>query len=1111
MTTNSHISNKYQKLTQIKHILKLPGMYIGTPDIIENNVWVLENNKIIKKNINYSPGLYKIFDEIIVNSYDQTIRDSTVSQIKVNINEKENSITVFNDGIGIDVVMHPKEKIYVPELIFGHLLTSTTFDLENTKKRITGGVHGLGAKLTAIFSKYFEVEIGDSINKKKFYQYYQNNLSKKSKPIITKYNKKKGYVKIKFIPDLKYFNYERLDESIISLFKRRVYDLAAITDGKIKIFLDDELLNVNFQKYIELTTHNKFINFKCGPKSINPNRWKIAMAKSNGEKNSLSFVNGIYTNNGGYHLRYIVDNILSQLKKYIDKKYKIDIKKNFLKNSFWFYVVSTIENPTFSSQTKDELMTPVSKFGSTCDLIINSKKIIDFFDLDDDIKLFVKKQNLSIISKTKIKKKNLMNKIKGLYDANYAGTKKSSKCTLILTEGDSASTMAISGLSAIKNSNDYYGVYSLKGKMINPRDLKLEKVIKNEKFNHLKNILGLEFNKIYNDSNQLRYGSIMIMTDADPDGSHIKGLIFNLFQTFWPSLLKLDSFVKIFITPIIKITINNKILDFFTISDFEKWKKNNDTIKYKIKYYKGLGTNTSKEAKEYFLNIDKHLMLMKWTPDIEKNFSLAFSKNQSDERKNWLKKYNPHNVVNFNKKILTYDTFINKELIHFSSYDNYRSIPSVIDGLKPAQRKILYSAIKLNTNNDIKVSRFSGYVSENTSYHHGENSLNNAIINMASDYIGSNNINLLVPNGQFGTRLHGGKDHASPRYIFTKLNEISQLIFHKDDSPLLEYLNDDGLQIEPKFYIPIIPTILINGSLGIGTGFKSDVPKYNPLDIISSLKNKLIRGKFNKFEPWYRHFNGDIIKLNNMYITKGKYVIEKNFVTITELPIGIWTTDYLTKLRELVQESDIIKQIKNNSNDVEIKIVLKFISNESILKLQQETYDNNIDGIEKYLFLYSSFNTNSMNLNTEDYKIKKYKTQYDIIREFFDIRIKYYKLRKSHLVEKLSKDIKFLSSKLKFITSIINNKINIYNKNQPQIISILSKMKLEMKNNSYDYLLNLKFSQFTKINVDINTKKLKDMNKQLEFIEKKTTEQMWLDDLIKLEDYILNNFKNYKY
>ena len=194
---------------------------------------------------------------------------------------------------------------------------------------------------------------------------------------------------------------------------------------------------------------------------------------------------------------------------------------------------------------------------------------------------------------------------------------------------------------------------------------------------------------------------------------------------------------------------------------------------------------------------------------------MVFNKKRSNDRKKWLADYNREDYLNTSEDKITYEDFINKDLRHFSKYDNDRSIPSLVDGLKISLRKILYSAFKKGLKTEIKVAQFSGYVSEHSGYHHGEASLNGAIIGLSQNFVGSNNINLFSPNGQFGTRLMGGKDAASERYIFTKLNSITRIIYPEIDDNILNYLEDDGDKVEPIFYMPIIPMILVNGTKGI--------------------------------------------------------------------------------------------------------------------------------------------------------------------------------------------------------------------------------------------------------------------------------------------------------
>ena len=197
---------------------------------------------------------------------------------------------------------------------------------------------------------------------------------------------------------------------------------------------------------------------------------------------------------------------------------------------------------------------------------------------------------------------------------------------------------------------------------------------------------------------------------------------------------------------------------------------------WKIKYYKGLGTSTDKEAQEYFNNILLHRIDFKWVDnEDDDSIDLMFNKKRADDRKLWLQTYDPENALDHSIKQLRYKDFSNKEMILFSIADNMRSIPSLCDGFKPGQRKILYSCFKRNLKGELKVAQLSGYVAEHSAYHHGEISLAQTIIGMAQNFVGSNNINLLMPIGQFGTRNQGGKDHASGRYIFTSLNKVTRL------------------------------------------------------------------------------------------------------------------------------------------------------------------------------------------------------------------------------------------------------------------------------------------------------------------------------------------------
>jgi DNA topoisomerase-2 len=261
----------------------------------------------------------------------------------------------------------------------------------------------------------------------------------------------------------------------------------------------------------------------------------------------------------------------------------------------------------------------------------------------------------------------------------------------------------------------------------------------------------------------------------------------------------------------------------------------------------GLGTSTEKEAKEYFAAIDSHRKRFEWSGDADgEALELAFSKKRADDRKAWLAAVEPGTYLDTSGGVVPIVDFVHRELVLFSRADLERSIPSAVDGLKPGQRKILFCAFKRGLTSDVKVAQLAGYVSEHSAYHHGEASLQGAIVGLAQDFVGSNNVNLLVPSGQFGTRLLGGKDAASARYIYTRLAPTTRSLFHPADDALLHYLEEEGQSIEPSWYVPLIPTALVNGADGIGTGWSTFVPNFNPRDLIASIRVLLGGGRSSR-------------------------------------------------------------------------------------------------------------------------------------------------------------------------------------------------------------------------------------------------------------------------
>ncbi|KAJ9529194.1 hypothetical protein QJQ45_007900 [Haematococcus lacustris] len=1008
------IEEIYQKKSQLEHILLRPDTYIGSTEKQQQQLWVHDGQRMVNQTVSFVPGLYKIFDEILVNASD---------------NKATNTIQVWNNGNGIPVEMHKEEKVYVPELIFGHLLTSSNYD--DNEKKVTGGRNGYGAKLANIFSTEFILETCDGQRLKRYKQVFRTNMTKKDEPRITTCKAGDNWTSVTFKPDLAKFGMEVLEEDSVALMRKRVYDMAGILGKTCKVYLNGERLGVkSFSEYVDLY---------LGPKEGGAarvyervtDRWEMVVSPTDGQFQQVSFVNSICTIKGGTHVNYIVDQItkyavastecqgaaspesaagyaqLWALVEKINKKNKqANVKPFMVKNHLWVFINCQIENPAFDSQTKENLTLRASSFGSKCELPALMIDRIAKSGVVASILQFATFKNNKELKKSDGAKRQRLLGIPKLDDANDAGGRNSAHCTLILTEGDSAKTLAISGLSVV--GRDHYGVFPLRGKLLNVRDASAAQISGNAEIQNLKQILGLQHGKVYEDAKSLRYGHLMIMTDQDHDGSHIKGLIMNFLHTFYPSLLKLPGFLLEFITPIIKAVKGKQRLVFYTMPEYETWKDNlASTAGWSIKYYKGLGTSTREEAREYFAAIDQHRKEFVWEGDNDSSaLEMAFSKKRVEERKEWLSNFVPGTYLDNSARTIGYTDFIHKELILFSRADLERSIPCMVDGLKPGQRKILFACFKRNLKSDIKASprvvQLAGYVSEHAAYHHGEASLSATIVNLAQDYVGSNNINLLVPSGQFGTRLQGGKDAASARYIFTRLAPLTRHLFNDSDDRLLSYLNEEGQSIEPNWYIPVLPMVLVNGAEGIGTGWSTFIPNYNPRDIVANIKR----------------------------LMAGQEQVGETTITVTELPVRKWTQDYKEFLETLVKpegkdEAPLLAEYKEHHTDVTVHFILEV--------LPEKMPEMAATGVESKLKLSTKFSTGNMMLFDAQGLIKHYPSPEAIIAEFYDLRLQYYELRRKALLKAAELELLRVSNRMRFILAVINSTLRINNRKKAEL------------------------------------------------------------------------------
>lgn len=769
---------KYQKKDPISHCLDRPDMYIGSTRLRNIDEYIAKQAddglfRICKQTIKTSPAVLRIFIEILSNALDNATRSKKTktpcTRIDVTIDPVSGETSIWNDGEVIPIELHETEKVYNHTLVFGHLLTGSNYDDE--EERILAGRNGLGATACAIFSTQFTVEGCDPKNKKTLTQTWTNNLRDTDGPTVKPTKETKGYTKVTWFPDFERFELSAYTDDIVNQYTRYVIDAAMLS--KVAVTLNGVDIPVNsLSSYANLyipettvdATEKLYIKTTDAEVLVMPSL----------DYQPISFVNGIYTRLGGQHVdawaealfRPFVDKFNGKDKeKDKDKKTtkkatapKINIAD--VRQFFRLFVVSTVVRPEFNGQDKEKLESPT--------IAAEVKKThitaIGKWSVMEDIQNIIRTKELLALKKTEKKKRGTIVTVEGYDPANNAGGKQSKNCSLILCEGLSAKTYAVAGIEKGvfgRSGRDWFGILPLRGKLLNTRNATPTQIAGNKVITDLIQVIGLHYDADYKDPtsfDSLNYGKVILLTDADTDGIHIEGLILNFISSLFPSLLEREvNFLVSMKTPICRVFNKGKKtgdLIFYDERNFKRW-MSQQTKKVETKYYKGLGSSKPEDVPDTFGK-----KMVNYISDVDSGMHLnkVFHKKFADARKDWLGQYDSQSTVfcldNMAEHCdMNITDFVNEEMIKFSHADCARSIPSIIDGLKVSQRKILYAAFKRKlkyTGQSLKVAQLGGYTAEHSNYHHGEANLFNTIIGMAQDFVGSNNIPLLYRDGQFG-------------------------------------------------------------------------------------------------------------------------------------------------------------------------------------------------------------------------------------------------------------------------------------------------------------------------------------------------------------------------
>lgn len=1062
-------------------IKKRRGMYIGRADNGDERMYLYDVTtdtlKYEKVRLNFT--LLKLYDEILVNAIDNMSRTSkSKSLTRIDVTIADNEISVFNDGPSIaiqkytpkprgdesDVAYQRRMAIestltdkYVPEVLFTVPKSSSNYN--DDENRTTGGLNGIGAKLTCIFSSRFTIDI---VNDGKHYvQNVYDGCERIEAPVITK-TKEEPHVRITFVPS--WIDVDptgevtAIDDTMKQVLSKRLFDYShlpiALTLNGIKLPKLD---------YIEFTRKHLVA---CGQPSDHiyhcpcphPFKdWRVALAYSPKAVN-VSYVNNVVTYSGGAHVK----GLQKQVEEYIKSKLKKKQSAVSIRNRMSIVLYSIIPKAAFIGQSKDAISNKriaVPTFPQDfLERFASESGILDYF-----------KNGATKTANVKATRRRIT-KIAKLRDAEVAGVpfskRKRSPCTLFICEGDSAQTLCDRGIKLL--GEKCYGSYALRGKPLNTLKSSNEQYAKNVELTELKEAIGLVDGKEYTSTDDLRYQRLVCCKDADYDGSAIMGLVINFLYQRFRSLMLLPGFFFEFITPVITVYRKPYVpatalfeKAYYNLNEFKR-DCEGDAFKGKYcKYIKGLAGNTNKDVECYFKAFDRHLIHVDCQPEkTSDHINLAYANGFADARKTWIASVNDESYLPRDSSSITFNDFCEIDLA-LAGFDTCeRSIPAVIDGMKPSQRKVIYTYFgmsKKQASTSTKVFQITGRVADYASYHHGDQSLNGAITKMAQDFIGSNNIPLLAKDGQFGSRNKLGDDCGAPRYIAAYLAPITRYIYPECDDGLLARRSEDNELVEPHYYVPIIPMLLANGTNGIGTGWRTEIPMFNPKDLISETR-KAIDSVFSgksisqlRILPWCPRWKGTVTEYSDQWIYEGKVVKDGDVYHIVDIPVYMSIDSLRAAMNKAIDDgilsdySNVYSKGKHAEDDADA-FDFKLTFTDAAKVTSEEDVINLLD-------LRTRISKNTLVAFNQSGHPCLFKSITAIFAEWFKERLNLYYRRKTAILETMMEELNCLKSKLRFAQRMKGYHLDELS--DDDIETLLDKEGYFKKSDSYSYLLDM--------------------------------------------------------
>jgi DNA topoisomerase-2 len=1066
----------YQELTDIEHILTRYDMYIGPIDRTPRSTLCLTDKSIVSKTIYHSEGMEQTFLEILGNAADnvQRSREHNIQPGIIEVTIDSTTVTVKNYGMNIPIAQNQNGK-WVPELIFGQLRTSSNYN--DNQKRLYIGKNGLGAKATNIFSKLFQIECGDPTRQLYYTQTWENNMHSKSQPTINSYNGP-GFTQVIYSLDFNKFGIPEFDTEALEIYG--AHCVAVAYTCNVPVYFNGTKFIVNdifdYTKYFFQISRATTVMYK-DPGGV----YDICLIDTPDNAITISFVNGIMTKQGGVHVdaayKVVTETIISYFGSTVDG---IKITKRDIDRHVSMFLSCRLSGIQFKSQTKDYLAKPVPKI----DIPPENLKPIKKWALIEIIHKEIMRKQMNQLKKTD----GTNSKVKSgkCCPANFSGNHpRHLETILIMTEGDSADKYSFKFISRVPNrrGRDFYGNLPLHGKLLNVLNADFLQILNNRDIINIKKNLGLKEEVDYSvDANfaKLNYGSILIMPDPDNDGKHILGLVLLFFIVRFHSLV-VRGYINFLRIPVIRVTVNGKRLLFYSMSRYTRYinELNNPKIS-NLEYFKGLGSSEDHHIDEDY----KNPKLVKFYVDDKaaEKIILAFNKVEAENRKRWLAEWATKELIETEDyEELPVSLFIDHELIDYSIENVIRSIPEAMDGFKDVQRKAFFAALVMfdkRKSEKIKTAQVASNAALITCYKHGESCLADAISMMAQDFTGSNNMPYFTGKGQFGDRNEGTRSFSSPRYTAITAPWWRDLIYRKDDKRLENRLIDEGEERECETFFPIIPMHLVNGVVGIGTAYSTNIPSHNPVEIAFWLQSKIKGWPSPVIKPWYKGFMGDILITNHGFTTVGKYKHDRNII-VNEIPIGMWYVNYVEFLDKLLEERKIINY-NNNCTDQGPYFEL--------VGFKDATNLNNLNLIRKHSYSNMTvlYRTANRGIAPKIYdKVEK------ILEDFYEIRRPFYYKRKELIIGEIDKEIAAISARKKFIKAVaVDKNLEIRNRPEADIYNDMSRLDIDRS-----LLDKVKSREFTQERVIQLENKISAKIIERENISKTAPEDIWFDEL----------------